>query len=228
MRSELIRSELIRSDPINRNDAMQNLFQDPKVGLGAIAVLFAGWKGWDVIRAFFAGGGRLLDRTVAGKKIVADTAIAHERAMTDADLGRERMAADVLAAKEARLEAGVWKLIEEGRQAHEQLRSDTDRAMEAMSQRVDALTKEVGRQKERGDMAEVLKSVADIRADDADAARNALRAKLSVALLEIAALQNELVSRDTIDHEREKELASMRDRLQRADRRMQEIAERDC
>lgn len=197
---------------------------NPLQGTNIWATLLAGSGIGTVLAALINHFSKSKERADAKQKIETDAGTAHEKIEADASAARGRIEADALTAKEARVEEAVWKLINETRQHSDNLRAESKADIEAMSARIDTLTGEVANQKERTRIAEVLTSVANIRADNADADRRELTARLSVAMLQIEGLQRELAERDIQDHQRQGELREMLEKLLAAEKQLNEMS----
>lgn len=163
------------------------------------------------------------ERAAAKDKIEADAATGREKIAADAFLAKEKIEQEARLAKETRVDEGVWNLIKETRAHADAMRSESRTEIADMNLRVIALTEDVAVQKERASMAEVLTSVANLRADDADAERRELKARLSVAMVQIETLRRELSEKDALDHYRQKELDEMREKLMSAEKRLDSL-----
>lgn len=153
------------------------------------------------------------EREAAEKKIEFDRKVAADNITAAAEQAAKKIIADALIAKADRVDHGLWTLVEE-------TRLHVAQELAAMTKRVDDLTAEVGRQRERANIAELQTGVANLRADDADKERAELKAKLSVALLEIESLHQQLYERDILDKGRAAELSTMHRQLTEAQRQL--------
>lgn len=180
--------------------------QDVKLmGAEALAAAAFAWKGWPLLKALYASGGRILDSTAARQKITTEAETAREKIHSDASVAHEKVTADALTAKELRLSGEQWRLMEA-------LAGQVTK----LEARVDSFQQRLDESEDRRRLADITADVASVRADDLSADIRRAEAERSILKLEISTLNRHLLETTGENEGLKKRLTVLQSELARA------------